>query len=105
MLDPFCGCGTAVDAAQALERRWIGMDVSVLAINIITARMQDTHGEAVMADVNITGIPTSIEAARMLHNQNMLEFERWAVGIIGGKPNDKQVGAARHIIGERRRTA
>ena len=92
VLDPFCGCGTAVDAAQALERRWIGMDVSVLAINVITARMQDTHGEVVMADVNITGIPTSIEAARMLHNQNKLEFERWAVGIIGGKPNDKQVG-------------
>ena len=92
VLDPFCGCGTAVDAAQALGRHWIGMDVSCLAINVITARMQDVHGSAVMADVAITGIPISTQAARMLFNQNPFEFERWAVGRIGGKPNDRQVG-------------
>jgi len=92
VLDPFCGCGTAVDAAQALGRRWIGMDVSVLAINVVRARLEDTHGVNVLSGVNITGIPTSLEAAQMLFSQDAFEFERWAVGLVHARPNDKQTG-------------
>lgn len=92
MLDTFCGCGTAVDAAQALGRRWIGMDVSVLAINVIRARLEDVHGPNVMTDVEVTGIPTSLEAARMLFQRDPFEFERWAVDLVGAEPNKKQVG-------------
>ncbi|EHI47756.1 DNA methylase [SAR116 cluster alpha proteobacterium HIMB100] len=92
MLDPFCGCGTAVDAAQALGRRWAGMDVSVLAINAIRARLEDVHGTNVMTDVEVTGIPTSLEAARMLFQRDPFEFERWAVDLVGAEPNKKQVG-------------
>ena len=58
VLDPFCGCGTAIDAAQALGRRWIGMDISCLAVNVMQERMMNIHGPAALADVNITGIPT-----------------------------------------------
>lgn len=92
VLDPFCGCGTAVDAAQALGRRWIGMDVSVLAINVIRARLEDVHGPNVMTDVEVTGIPTSLEAARTLFQRDPFEFERWAVDLVGAEPNKKQVG-------------
>lgn len=92
VLDPFCGCGTAVDAAEALGRRWIGMDVSVLAINVIRARLEDMHGGNVMTDVEVTGIPTSPEAARMLFLRDPFEFERWAVDLVGAEPNKKQVG-------------
>ena len=92
VLDPFCGCGTTIDAAQSCDRRWVGMDVSVLAINVVRARLEDVHGREVMDQVSITGIPTSLEAARMLFAQNPFEFERWAVGLVHARPNDKQVG-------------
>lgn len=94
VLDPFCGCGTAFDAAQALGRRWIGMDVSALAINVIRARLEDVHGANVMTDVGVTGIPTDVTAARMLFNKDPFDFEKWAVGIIRARPNDKQTGGA-----------
>jgi len=92
ILDPFCGCGTAVDAAQALGRRWIGMDVSALAINVIIARLEDVHGPNVMTGVEVTGIPTDVTAARMLFNKDPFDFERWAVGLIHARPNDRQTG-------------
>ncbi len=92
ILDPFCGCGTAVDAAQALGRRWIGMDVSALAINVIIARLEDVHGPNVMTGVDVTGIPTDVTAARMLFNKDPFDFERWAVGLIHARPNDRQTG-------------
>jgi len=92
ILDPFCGCGTAVDAAQALGRRWIGMDVSALAINVIIARLEDVHGANVMTGVEVTGIPTDVTAARMLFNKDPFDFERWAVGLIHARPNDRQTG-------------
>lgn len=92
ILDPFCGCGTAVDAAQALGRHWIGMDVSALAINVIIARLEDVHGPNVMTGVEVTGIPTDVTAARMLFNKDPFDFERWAVGLIHARPNDRQTG-------------
>ena len=94
VLDPFCGCGTTVDAAQSLGRRWIGMDVSALAINVIRARLEDVHGGNVMTDVEVTGIPTDVTAARMLFNKDPFDFENWAVGLIRARPNDKQRGDA-----------
>jgi len=45
VLDPFCGCGTTIDAAQRLERRWIGIDISAIAIELAKTRLQDAYGE------------------------------------------------------------
>lgn len=92
VLDPFCGCGTAVDAAEALGRQWIGIDVSCLSINLIKERMENVHGKAVSDQITVAGVPRDVAAAQMLFRKNPFEFERWAVGLIRGRPNDKQVG-------------
>ena len=92
VLDPFCGCGTAVDAAQALGRRWIGMDISWLAVDVIRARLADVHGPACMKKLEILGVPKDLGAATSLFSRDPLEFERWAVTQVHGKPNDRQTG-------------
>lgn len=92
VLDAFCGCGTAVDAAQKLERRWIGIDVTILAIDLIKTRLIDTYGESVAREFRILGTPTELESAIDLFHRSPFEFERWAVTLVDGEPNQKQVG-------------
>lgn len=92
ILDPFCGCGTAVDAAQRLGRRWIGMDISYLSIDLIDTRMVDTYGPAVADTYEIVGVPRDAEGAAALFKRSPFDFERWAVSLIDGTPNEKQVG-------------
>ena len=92
VLDPFCGCGTAVDAAQALGREWVGIDVSYLAVDLIDKRLQHTYGEAIASTYDIVGIPRDLDGARALFAHNPFDFERWAVSLVYGQPNEKQVG-------------
>ncbi len=92
VLDPFCGCGTAVDAAQKLGRRWIGIDITYLAVDLIDKRLRHSFGESVVETYEIVGIPRDIGGARALFARNPFEFERWAVSRIDGQPNEKQVG-------------
>lgn len=92
ILDPFCGCGTAVDSAQRLGRRWLGIDVTTLAVDLIDKRMRDTHGEDVRESYEILGIPRDLEGAVALFRRSPFEFERWAVGLVWGQPNERQVG-------------
>ena len=89
ILDPFCGCGTAIIASQTLKRNWIGMDLTHLAIHLMEERMKDKFG--IMPKV--IGIPASFTSAQNLFKRSPLEFERWAVTRIKGMhPNDKQTG-------------
>lgn len=92
VLDPFCGCGTTIDAAQKLGRQWIGIDITVLAIDLIQRRLEDTYGEDVRSTYELAGVPREIEAAQALFRKNPFEFERWAVMLAGGIPNERQVG-------------
>ncbi|QDK03218.1 DNA methylase [Streptomyces phage TuanPN] len=92
VLDPFCGCGTAVDAAQKLGRRWIGIDVTTLAVDLIDARLRHTYGEQITQTYEILGIPRDIAGARALFQRSPFEFERWCVMMLDGQPNEKQVG-------------
>lgn len=92
VLDPFCGCGTAVDAAQKLRRRWIGIDITYLAVDLITKRMRHTYGDEIQQTYKIHGIPTDLEGAEALFLENPFDFERWAVSLVDGQPNEKQVG-------------
>lgn len=92
ILDPFCGCGTTVDAAQKLGRRWIGIDVTTLAINLIDARLRHTYGEGIRGSYEILGIPRDLEGAHALFQRSPFEFERWCVMMLDGQPNEKQVG-------------
>lgn len=92
VLDPFCGCGTAIDAAQRLGRRWIGIDVTTLAVDLIDARLRHTYGEGIRESYEILGIPRDTAGARALFERSPFEFERWCVMQLDGQPNEKQVG-------------
>jgi site-specific DNA-methyltransferase (adenine-specific) len=102
VLDPFCGCGTTIAAAQMLARRWIGVDISPFAIELI--RRQRLEGAfphlKVGVDYEIKGLPTTVEGARMMAEQDKdrKAFEVWAVSKIDGIPNDKK-GADKGIDG------
>jgi site-specific DNA-methyltransferase (adenine-specific) len=87
VLDPFCGCGTALVAAQKLDRRWIGIDITYLSIAVMKARLKDSFG---LADVEVIGQATEVEGARAmlvgtgLHGQ--YQFQWWALDLIGAQP-------------------
>lgn len=88
VLDPFCGCGTAVEAAQELGRRWIGIDVEPLSVDEMANRLRENCG----IDPMIRGIPYNFDQARRLASTAPFEFERWALRLIpGAKPNLRQV--------------
>jgi len=92
VLDPFCGCGTTVDAAQKLGRRWVGIDVTYLAVDLIDKRLRHTYGDDVADTYTLHGIPLDLDGARALFTANAFDFERWAVSLVDGQPNTKQVG-------------
>lgn len=93
VLDPFCGCGTAIDAAEALGRRWIGIDVSCIAVDVMLERMIDSHGPAIMDRIDVIGIPRDMEGAKKFHRYDQLEFERWVVAmLLKGEAHKVQVG-------------
>lgn len=63
VLDPFCGCGTTVDAAQKLGRRWIGIDITYLAIDLIDKRLRHTYGDVLTGSYRVHGIPHDVDGA------------------------------------------
>jgi DNA modification methylase len=92
VLDPFCGCGTTIDAAIRLGRRWIGIDVTYIAVNLIQNRLRDVHGDEIDATYKTEGIPRDLPGASALFDKSPFDFERWAVSLVDGTPNEKQVG-------------
>ncbi len=92
ILDPFCGCGTTIDAAQRLNRRWIGIDITFIAIDLIEKRLKHAYGAAVTKTYTIHGIPRDIQGAAALFQHSPFDFERWAVSLVNAQPNEKQVG-------------
>ncbi len=101
VLDPFCGCGTAVAVAHRLGRRWIGIDVTHLAITLIKARLRDAHGEIVAGLYEVVGEPTMPPDAVALAAQDRYQFQYWALGLVGARPtpSDQKKGADRGIDG------
>lgn len=92
VLDPFCGCGTTIDAAEKLGRRWVGIDVTYLAVDLIRKRLRHTYGPDIEGTYTVRGIPTDVEGAAELFRANPFDFERWAVSLVNAQPNQKQVG-------------
>lgn len=92
VLDPFCGCGTTIDAAEKLGRAWIGIDVTYLAIDLIQKRLRNTYGDGVLQRYRVDGIPHDLDSAQALFEANPFDFERWVVSLVSGQPNEKQVG-------------
>jgi DNA modification methylase len=83
VLDPFCGCGTTVHAAQKLKRQWIGIDVTHLAIALIERRLKEAF-PGIAYEVH--GVPKDADAARDLAERDKHEFQKWVVATIGGQP-------------------
>ncbi|MGP7795399.1 DNA methyltransferase [Sphingomonas sp. CLY1604] len=83
VLDPFCGCGTAVHAAQKLGRHWIGIDVTHLAISLIEKRMQAAFPDAAFT---VEGTPKDLESARDLARRDKYQFQWWAVSMVDAQP-------------------
>ena len=97
ILDPFCGCGTTVAVAQGLNRRWIGIDVTYLAIGLIKNRLRDAFGDK--AVYQVIGEPISIPDAEALAGQDPFQFQWWALGLVGAQPAEQKKGADRGIDG------
>jgi DNA modification methylase len=95
ILDPFCGCGTAIHAAEKMGRRWIGIDVTYLAIQVIQDRFKTWLPNA---RYEVDGIPRDEHSGRKLASLDPYQFQLWAVGRVGGQPRGK--GADRGIDGE-----
>jgi site-specific DNA-methyltransferase (adenine-specific) len=120
VLDPFCGCGTTIDAAEKLGRDWIGIDVTQLAITLIKKRLFDTYGynlqfvsastpEQVvggvaegsnMTVVRVIGEPVSPEDAAKLAEDDKYQFQWWALGLVGARPEEQKKGADHGIDGK-----
>jgi len=76
VLDAFCGCGTTVDTAEGLNRKWIGIDIAPFAISLIKRRLQDTYGND-LSQFEVRGTPTDELSAIKLWEQNPFAFEDW----------------------------
>ena len=98
VLDPFCGCGTTVDAAQKHGRHWIGIDITHLAITLIKGRLRDTYGADLK--MKVIGEPTDLAGARQLAAENKYQFQWWALGLVGARPVEEKKGADGGVDGK-----
>jgi hypothetical protein len=90
VLDPFCGCGTTIHAAQKLGRQWIGIDVTYLAINLIKRRLKDAFGDDVQYEER--GQPTDFGSAKALAELDKWQFQQWALSLIDARPRTEGAG-------------
>ena len=103
VLDPFCGCGTAVAVAERLNRRWIGIDITHLAISLMRNRLRDSFKDD-LSDYEVVGVPQDVESARALavdsEHDGRYQFEWWALGLIEARPSrDRRRGADSGVDG------
>lgn len=98
VLDPFCGCGTTIAAAQKLNRRWNGIDITYLAIALIKNRLADTFGEKSVPKV--LGEPQSVPDAQALAESDPYQFQWWALGLVDARPIEQKKGADKGIDGK-----
>ena len=100
VLDPFCGCGTAVAAAQKLNRQWLGIDVTHLAVALMKSRLKTAFNLDPGADYDVVGEPRDVGSARSLWEQDPYQFQFWAVSLLEAQPQAEQRrGADRGIDG------
>ena len=99
VLDPFCGCGTTITVAERLKRRWLGIDITHLAITLIKKRLNDTYGPE-LAPYEVIGEPADAKGAEALALENRHQFEWWALGLVDAFPaQDKKKGADKGVDG------
>ena len=100
VLDPFCGCGTTVASAQKLKRRWIGIDITYLAIALIQKRLEDTFPrQGIEKTYKIIGAPEDVPDAKHLATTDPYQFQWWALSLVDARPAEQKKGADRGIDG------
>lgn len=99
VLDPFCGCGTTIEAAEKLGRRWIGIDVAIRAVEVIKDRLDQSFDRRVWTE---HGEPADVDQAAHLAGTNAYDFQWWAVRLLGGHPprGEKKKGGDGGVDGE-----
>ena len=98
VLDPFCGCGTAIAVAERLRRRWTGIDITHLAITLIKHRLENAYQGA--AKYEVVGEPVSRSDAEALAAADPYQFQLWALGLVGApRPSELKKGADKGIDG------
>ncbi len=100
VLDPFCGCGTALAVAERLHRRWIGIDITHLAISLMRHRLHDAYGRE-LAPYEVLGDPKDVASAQSLALEDRYQFQWWALGLLDARPakDDRKKGADAGIDG------
>jgi len=101
VLDPFCGCGTAVAVAQKLNRKWIGIDITHLAIGLIKVRLKSAFDIAAGKDYVVLQEPVDLSGAKQLAAENKYQFQYWALGLVDARPTEQKKGADQGIDGRR----
>jgi DNA modification methylase len=98
VLDPFCGCGTTIVAAETLGRHWVGIDITHLPINLIKNRLEQTTGG--QAKFKVIGEPVDFAGAQALAaGPDKYQFQWWALGLVGARPVQEKKGADKGIDG------
>ena len=92
VLDPFCGCGTTVHAAESLGRKWIGIDISKFSSGLIRDRILHNFKYLNVDDIDLRGTPDSVAEARNLARIDPFEFEKWVCGYIGAEGMFREPG-------------
>jgi len=99
ILDPFCGCGTAIAVAEHLHRKWIGIDVTHIAIALMRHRLNGAF-RSDLSPYDVIGDPKDVASADALARHDRYQFECWALGLVDAKPaRDKKKGADAGIDG------
>ena len=99
VLDPFCGCGTATVAAERLNRRWIGIDITHLAMSLMRHRLHDTFGDD-LRPYEVAGVPQDPASAAALAQHDRYQFEWWGVSLVDARPaKDRKKGADAGVDG------
>lgn len=96
VLDPFCGCGTTIAAAQRLNRAWIGIDITYAAISVIRNRFKSRFGIEI---TNVVGAPVTVHDAVALAESDPYQFQWWALDLVGARPAEQKKGADKGIDG------
>ena len=99
VLDPFCGCGTAIAVAERLGRRWIGIDITHVAITLMKHRLHDAFGPD-LSPYDVFGDPKDLASAEALALHDRYQFEWWALGLVkASRANGQKKGADTGIDG------
>ncbi len=93
VLDPFCGCGTAIIAAHKLKRRWVGIDITHLSIALMKYRLKDAFGLEERKDYAVIGEPEDLADARQLAHDDRYQFQWWALSLVHARPLGGPAGA------------